>query len=92
MNKLGRTASAVVLAAIAAGVFTVLSGFNDHVDASAPITVAIATAPIPVASDQCAEQHWPYIAAGCLRDSRKAEGQARAVARVVNIDRKMTAQ
>jgi hypothetical protein len=72
---------------MAAGAFTVLPSLSDRVDASAPVTVAIAAAPVPVASDQCAEQHWPYIAAGCLRDSRKAAGQARPVARVVNIDR-----
>jgi hypothetical protein len=92
MNKLVRTASAVVLAATVAGALTILPGFSDPVDASAPIMLAIAAAPVPVASDQCAEQHWPYIAAGCLRDGRKADGQARAVARVVNIDRKMAAQ
>jgi hypothetical protein len=89
MNKLVRPVSAIVFAATIAGALTILPGFSDRVDASTSITAAIAATPVPVTSDDCADHHWPYIAASCLRDSRKAEGRARPVARVVNIDRKM---
>lgn len=75
-----------------AGAFTIIPSFSDPVDASAPITVAIAAAPVPVVTGKCAEQHWPYMDADCLRDSRKAEGQAKPVSRIVNIDRKMAAR
>lgn len=92
MNKLLRTVSAVVLAAVIAGAFTILPSFSNRVDASAPITVAMAAAPVPVATGKCAEQHWPYMDADCLRDGRKAEGPAKKASRVVNIDRKMAAQ
>jgi hypothetical protein len=96
MNKLFRTVSAVVLAAVVAGALTVLPSFSDRVDASAPITVAMAAAPVPVVAGKCAEQHWPYMDTGCLRDPRKAESQGKPVAkpapRVVTIDRKMAAR
>jgi hypothetical protein len=88
MNKLVRAVSAITLAAVIAGAVTILPSFSDRVDASAPIVVAIAAAPVPV-TGKCAEQVWPYIDADCLRDSRKAEGQAKAVARTVTADRKM---
>ena len=89
MNRLLRTASAVALAALIAGAITILPTFSDRVDASAPITVAMAAAPVPVVTGKCAEQHWPYMDADCLRDGRKPEGQAKPVSRVVAIDRKM---
>ena len=92
MNKLVRPASAVLFAALVAGVFVILPGFSDRVDASAPIVVAIAAAPVPVVTGRCAEQHWPYMDAGCVRDGRKAEGHAKPAARVVNIDRKMASR
>jgi hypothetical protein len=92
MNKLFRTASAVVLAAVIAGILTILPSLSDPVDASAPITTAMAAAPVPVVTGKCAEQHWPYMDADCLRDPRKAEGQAKPVSRVVKIDRKMAAR
>jgi hypothetical protein len=91
MNKLVRPVSAVALAAAIAGAVTIVSTFSGRVDASAPIVPAVAAAPVPV-SGKCAEQAWPYIDADCLRDRRKAEGQAKAVARTVTADRKMAAQ
>ena len=90
MNKPVRAASAIALAAAIAGAITVLPSFSDRVDAGASIVLAVAAAPVPVIG-KCAEQHWPYIDADCLRDSRKAEGQAKAVSRVVTADRKMMA-
>lgn len=93
MNQLVPTVSAVALAAVVAGTFTIIPGFSDPVDASAPIIVAVAAAPVPVVTGKCAEQHWPYMDADCLRDSRKTTtGQAKAPPRVVNIDRKMAAR
>jgi hypothetical protein len=51
---------------------------------------------VPVVTGKCAEQHWPYMDTGCLRDPRKAESQGKPVAkpapRVVTIDRKMAAR
>jgi len=91
MNKLIRPASAVAFAAAVAGALTILPTLSEPVDASAPIVVAIAAAPVPV-TGKCAEQHWPYMDSDCLRDGRKAEGQTKPVSRVVNIDRKMAAR
>jgi hypothetical protein len=83
MNKLFRTVSAVALAAVIAGILTILPSLSDPVDASAPVAVV---------TGKCAEQHWPYMDADCLRDARKAEGQAKPTTRVVTIDRKMAAR
>jgi hypothetical protein len=91
MNKLVRPVSAVALAAAIAGAITILPSLSDRVDASAAITVAMAAAPVPVVTDKCAEQHWPYMDADCVRDNRRAESQAKPVSRVVKIDRKMAA-
>jgi hypothetical protein len=86
MKNLVQPVSAIALAAtIAAGV-TLVPTFSNTVDASAPIQLAIAGAPVPVSS-KCAEQAWPNIDADCLRDSRRSEGVARPVARTVAIDR-----
>jgi len=92
MNKLVRTVSAVALAGVIAAAITLLPSLSDRVNASAAITVAMAAAPVPVVTGKCAEQHWPYLDADCVRDNRKAEGQANPVSRVVNIDRKMAAR
>jgi hypothetical protein len=92
MDRFLRTTSAVIAAAAIAGTITVLPSFSDRVDASAPITVAMAAAPVPVVTDRCAEQHWPYMDTECVRDNRRAQGQAAPASRVVNIDRKMARQ
>lgn len=90
MNKLVRPVSAVAFAAAIAGAFTILPTLSEPVDASAPIVLALAAAPAPM-TGKCAEQAWPYIDADCLRDSRKAEGQAKAASRIVTADRKVMA-
>jgi hypothetical protein len=87
MKNLLQPVWAVVLAAIIAGAITILPTFSDPVDASAPIKVAIAAAPVPV-TGKCAEQAWPNLDADCLRDSRRSEGHAKPVSRVVKIERK----
>ena len=87
MKNLVQPVSTVALAATIAAAISILPTLSGPVDASAPIQVAIAAAPVPVSS-KCAEQAWPNIDAGCLRDSRRSEGQARPVARTVSIDRK----
>ena len=93
MTKWVPTVSAAALAAVVAGTFTIIPGFSDPVDAGAPIVVAIAAAPVPVVTGKCAEQHWPYMDADCVRDSRKTTtGQAKPVPRVVAIDRKIAAR
>jgi hypothetical protein len=79
--------SAVALAATIAAAITILPTMSDPVDASAPIKVAIAAAPVPVTS-KCTDQAWPNIDADCLRDSRRTEGTAKPVARTVAIERK----
>jgi hypothetical protein len=88
MKNLLHSVSVVALAAIIAATITILPTFSDPVDASAPIKVAIAAAPVPVMTGKCAEQAWPNIDADCLRDSRRSEGQAKPVARTVRIERK----
>jgi hypothetical protein len=88
MKNLVQPVSAVALAATIAAAITILPTLSDPVDASAPIKVAIAAAPVPVSS-KCAEQAWPNIDADCLRDSRRSEGLAKPVARTVSIDRKV---
>ena len=90
MNKLVRPVSAVALAAAIAAAISILPTLSDPVDASTPIVVAMAAAPVPV-SNKCAEQAWPYIDADCLRDNRKVEGQAKPASRTVTADRKMAA-
>ncbi|MBX9840701.1 MAG: hypothetical protein K2Z80_02715 [Xanthobacteraceae bacterium] len=87
MKNLVQPVSAVALAATIATAISILPTFSDPVDASAPIKVAIAAAPVPVSS-KCSEQAWPNIDADCLRDSRRSEGLAKPVARTVGIDRK----
>ena len=87
MKNLVQPVSTVALAATIAAAVTILPTLSDPVDASAPIKVAIATAPVPVSS-KCADQAWPYIDADCLRDSRRTEGFAKPVARTVSIERK----
>jgi hypothetical protein len=87
MKNLVQPVSAVAVAATIAAAITILPTLSDPVDASAPIKIAIATAPVPV-STKCADQAWPNIDADCLRDSRRSEGLAKPVARTVSIDRK----
>jgi hypothetical protein len=87
MKNLIQPVSAVALAATIAAAITILPTLSDPVDASAPIKVAIAAAPVPVLN-KCAEQAWPNIDADCLRDSRRSEGFARPATRTVNIERK----
>jgi hypothetical protein len=87
MKNLVQPVSAVALAATIAAAITILPTLSDPVDASAPIKVAIAAAPVPVSS-KCAEQAWPNVDADCVRDSRRSEGVAKPVARTVSIDRK----
>lgn len=86
MTNLIQPVSAVAVAATIAAAITILPTLSEPVDASAPIRVAIAAAPVPVSS-KCAGQAWPNIDADCLRDSRRSEGHARPVARIVSIDR-----
>jgi hypothetical protein len=88
MKNLVQPVSAVAIAATIAAAITILPTLSDPVDASAPIKVAIAAAPVPVSLSKCAEQAWPNIDADCLRDSRRSEGFAKPVARTVGIDRK----
>jgi hypothetical protein len=86
-NKVYRTLSAVALAAVIAGVLTILPGTSDTVVASAPLNSGkgdrLDIRPIGV---QCSQQAWPYFEAGCLRDRRMALGQAKP-ARIVTADR-----
>lgn len=85
-NMVQLVATTAITATIAAAI-ALLPTFSDPVEASAPIKVAIATAPVPVSS-KCAELAWPNIDADCVRDSRRSEGVAKPVARTISIERK----
>jgi hypothetical protein len=86
-NKVCRTLSAVVLAAVLAGVLTILPGTSDTVVASAPLNSGKGDRlDIRPLGTQCSQQAWPYFEANCLRDRRMALGQAKS-ARIVTTDR-----
>jgi hypothetical protein len=86
-NKAYRSMSVVALAALVAGVVTILPGASDQVVASAPVHSGkgdrIDIRPLGI---DCSEQAWPYFEAGCIRDRRMALGQAKP-ARIVTADR-----
>jgi hypothetical protein len=86
-RKAYRSISAITLAALVAGVVTVLPNFSGEVVASAPMHSGKSDRlDIRLSGAQCSEQAWPYFEASCLRDKRMAMGQARIV-RVVTADR-----
>ena len=86
-NKVYRTLSAVVLAAVVAGGLTILPGTSDPVVASAPLNSGKGDRlDIRPLGAKCSQQAWPYFEAGCLRDRRMARGQAKP-ARIVTADR-----
>ena len=86
-NKVYRTLSAVVLAAVIAAGLTILPGTSETVVASAPLNSGkgdrLDIRPLGV---QCSQQAWPYFEASCLRDRRLALGHAKP-ARIVAADR-----
>jgi hypothetical protein len=86
-NKVLPSISAVVVAAVVAGAYTVLPAASDKVAASAPLNSGkghrLDIRPLGI---QCSEQAWPYFEARCLRDPRLPHGQAKA-ARMVSADR-----
>jgi hypothetical protein len=79
--------SAVMLAALVAGAYTVIPGTSDQVAASAPLNSGkgdrLDIRPLGI---HCSAQAWPYFEARCMRDRRMSLGQARAV-RIVSADR-----
>jgi hypothetical protein len=79
--------SAVVLAAMVAGAYTVLPGTSDKVAASTPFKSGkgdrLDIRPLGI---KCSEQPWPYFEARCMRDPRVARGEAKP-ARIVSADR-----
>jgi hypothetical protein len=90
-----RTLSAIAAAVLGAAVMMALPGFSPAVEAGTPAMSASALSAPTVKTEQtvdrplvseCAEQAWPYYAAGCLRDRSQASGQARVV-RLVTTDR-----
>ncbi len=87
LKSISRSISAVVLAALVAGALTIIPGTSDQVAASAPLNSGKGDRlDIRVLGVNCSEQAWPHFEAGCLRDKRRAMGQAKAV-RVVTTDR-----
>jgi hypothetical protein len=79
--------SAIVLAALVAGAYTVIPGTSDKVAASAPLNSGKGDRlDIRSIGAKCSEQAWPYFEARCVRDRRMALGQAKP-ARVVSADR-----
>jgi hypothetical protein len=87
MKNIVQPVSTMVVAAMIAAAINFLPTFSDPVDASAPIKVAIAAAPVPVSS-KCADQAWPNMDADCVRDSRRSEGVAKPIVRTISIERK----
>jgi hypothetical protein len=87
LKRAFRPISAVVLAALVAGTVTIISGASDTVVASAPLNSGkgdrLDSRPL---GTRCSQQAWPYFEADCLRDTRKAMGQAQSV-RIVTADR-----
>jgi len=83
-KKLFGSISAIASAALIAGAATILPGFSDKVVASAPIIAGKGDRlDIRPRGADCSEQAWPYFEAGCLRDTRSAFGQAKAVRLIV---------
>jgi hypothetical protein len=79
--------SAIVLAAMVAGAYTVLPGTSDKVAASAPFKSGKGDRlDIRLLGIKCSEQAWPYFEARCMRDPRLARGEAKP-ARIVSADR-----
>ncbi len=78
---------AIVAAAIVAASFVATLSLSPQVEArgSLPGIKADRADTRPLAKD-CSQQAWPYFEAGCLRDTRNPQGQARNV-RLVSADR-----
>ena len=78
--------SAVAAAAFGAAIVLAIPGFSPEVEARTPAPVAKSDRlDIQPAPPTCAEQAWPYYAAGCLRSDRP-NTQPRTV-RIVTTDR-----
>lgn len=78
---------AIAAAAIGAAVVVAIPGFSPEADASTPPKVVKGDRLDirPIGKD-CSLQAWPYYESGCLRDRKRAMGQARTV-RVISTDR-----
>ena len=82
-----KSISAVVVAALVAGVVTLLPGGSDKVVAHAPLNSGKGDRlDIRPLGTKCSEQAWPYFEAKCTRDRRQAMGEVKAV-RIVTTDR-----
>jgi hypothetical protein len=81
-----KTLYAVAIAAIAAACFVAFPSLSLQVQASSPALSGKSDRADtrPLAAD-CSQRAWPYIEAGCLRDTRNPFGQARQV-RLVPLD------
>ena len=87
LKNASRTMSAIVAAALVSGAMTILPGTSEQVSASAPLNSGKADRlDIRPIGPKCSQQAWPHYEANCMRDSRKAMGQAKQV-RVVSADR-----
>ena len=82
-----KTVSAVVVAALVAGVVTLLPGGSDKVVASAPLNSGKGDRlDIRPLGTKCSEQASPYFEVKCTRDRREPMGHAKSV-RIVTTDR-----
>ena len=81
MTKKGYSSiSAIALAALVAGMVTILPGASDEVVASTPIHGGKGDRlDIRPLGAKCSEQGWPYFEANCLRDRRMSMGQVKTV-------------
>jgi hypothetical protein len=87
IKQISRPVSAVALAALIAGVITILPASSGKVVASAPLNSGKSDRlDLRPLGTQCSEQAWPYFEADCLRDKRQAMGKAKE-ARIVSPDR-----
>ncbi|MDB5600357.1 MAG: hypothetical protein JWN71_2401 [Xanthobacteraceae bacterium] len=81
-----KTIAAIAAAALIAAAIAMMPGFAPQADASTPTGVKGDRLDIRVAGPTCSQKAWPYIEAGCLRDTSKNAGRAKTV-RLVTADR-----
>ena len=87
LKNFSRTMSVIVAAAAIVGGATVLSGASETASATVPFNSGKGDRlDIRATGPQCSEKAWPYYEAGCVKDRRQAQGQAKA-ARIVTADR-----
>jgi hypothetical protein len=89
--KAFKTFSALAALAFGATVGLALPGFSPQVEASTSNPLPVVKSErlnVRTSGNDCSQQAWPYFETRCLRDHRRAAGQARVVRRIIAIDNK----